>query len=273
MKLVHVMRKLSLLPFGALLLGAAGAVLRRLQLTTAFDPYSGLPKSDSGLSALLLALVIAALALFAAAAVFVSLKLDAPGSFRKSFYTGSYAAFALRAVLGLAVSVIAIVCVISGADLMALTGVSRWVFALLLFLSGVGMTSMAYYSYTQRREKPFLKLFSVIPPLFYCYFMVALYRLNAGNPVLLDFCYGCMAFAAAALSFYYAAGYAYGRKNMAGTVFTSLASVFLMTLTLADSYTLPLKLVIAAGAVYLADSTARFLSATTPKPKREPEEK
>ncbi len=271
LKLVRDMRKLSLLPLGALLLGAAGAVLRGLQLATVFDPSSGLLKRGSGVTTVLLILTVAVFALSLAVALLVSARLDVPRTFRRAFYTSSYLSFAMRALLGLGVTVTAIICGLGGTDLMALTGISRWVFVGFMALTGLAMVAMAYYSYTQRPEKPFLRLISVIPAIFYCYWMVALYRINAGNPVLLDYCYGCMAFAATAVCAYYAAGYTYSRSSVAGMVLVSLVAIFLMTVTLADSYPSGLKLTIAATAVYITDSASRFLSSAFPKPPRAPE--
>lgn len=259
------MRKLTLLPLGALLLGVAGAALRGAELTTVFDPVSGLPQRGAGVSAALIILFIAVLALSLAAAIVITLRLDVPEIFEKAYYTGSYLSFAVRAVLGATLIVMAVVCTFGRTDLMALSGLPRLVFIAFMILSGAGMVVMAYYSYTQRAESTLLRLGSVMPAIFYCYWMVALYRINAGNPVILDYCYGCLALGGAAMSSYYAAGFTYKRKNIFGTVFVSLLSIFLLTVSLADSYPIELKAVLAATAIYITDSTARFLSSMEPK--------
>lgn len=264
------MRKLSLLPLGALFLGAVGAVLRTVELGTVFDPASGLPARGAPVSTALAALTAGVIVVALAVSVAVYMKKDVPVLFKKAFYTGNYLSFAVRALLGILVIGAAALCALRYDPIMDLTDMARWVFIGFVALAGFGMTVMAYTSYTQR-ESPYLQLGSVMPAIFYCYWMVALYRVNAGNPVLIDYCYGCMAFAAAAMSAYYTAGYTYKRKSVVGSTFVSLAAIYLLTVTLADGYILPLKLVIAATAVYLTDNTARFLSALVPKPPKAPE--
>ena len=50
------MRKSAFLPWLALALGAVGALIRRTELNTVFDPSSGLPKSGAGVTVALIVL-------------------------------------------------------------------------------------------------------------------------------------------------------------------------------------------------------------------------
>lgn len=258
------MRKLSLLPLGVLLLGIVGAILRHVELNTVFDPDTGLAETGAGISVALIGLTAAVFVLAIAVTVLAVRKFEVREQFRKAFYTRGYADFAVMALLGLAVILGAVLTAFNGQPLMGLTGMAWWVFVAFLALGGYGMSSMAYSAYTQR-DNSFLRMGSVMPAILYCYWMVALYRINAGNPVLLEYCYGTMAFAAAAMSSYYTAGYAYGRKNLVGSVIAGFAAIFLLTVTLADSYAFSLKLVIGATAVYITQNTIHLLSALTPR--------
>lgn len=259
------MRKIRFLPPLALFLGAVGALLRRVELAEGFESASGLARPGCGARWALVALTAALFAVLVAAAVLAARRLQAADGFRKAFYTQGYPAFALMAVLGLAVTVCALIAMGSGISLMDLTGMARWVFLALLALAGLGMTVMAYSAYTQR-DTSFLKIGSVMPALLYCYWLVALYRVNAGNPVLADYCYGALALACAAMGFFYAAGYAFERRNLRGSVITGPFSAFLLLVAAADPWPMPLRAALAATALYLTVSSMQFLASLKDKP-------
>lgn len=259
------MRKIiRFLPPLALVLGAVGALLRHVELAEGFDPVSGL--ADPGCPArwALVAMTAAFFVLLAAAAFVTVRRLEVVDSFRKAFYTKGYVSFAAMALLGLAVVVCAFFTMRAEAP-MELSGMSRWVFLAFLALAGLGMTVMAYSAYTQR-DSSFLRLGSVMPDILYCYWLVALYRMNAGNPVLADYCYGALGFASAAMGFFYSAGYAFGRRNLVGSILMGPMSVFLLTVTVADEWPAPLRVVLLATALYLTVSSEQFLGALEDKP-------
>ena len=258
------MRKTSLLSPAALLLGLAGGLIRARELDTVFDAGSGLADAGAGISRLLIALAVLTAAGSLAAAFVLKAVRTEPEKFRKAFYIRRYLTFAVMALLGIAVVACGASCALRGIQPLGLSGISKWVFAGLMILSGVGMTVMAYAAYTQKDTPP-LPLFSVIPALFFCYWMVALYRVNAGNPVLLDFCYSVLALAAAAMSFYYFAGYAYGRRNLRGAVFTGLTAVFLLTVAAADPAPWELRATLLLAAVFECMLTSRYLAALRAK--------
>lgn len=272
------MRKwLRTLPPLALVLGVLGAFLRHVELTDGFEPYRG-PDIGEGLRGLaapgcaarwaLVALTAVLFAGLAALSVLAARRTQVGDSFRKAFYTKGYLSFAAMALLGLAVIVCAAFCVHAQPPLMELEGMSRWVFLAFLALAGLGMTVMALSAYTQK-DSSFLRLGSVMPAALYCYWLVALYRVNAGNPVLADYVYGALAFACAALGFYYAAGYAFGRRNLGGSLLTGPMSVYLLTVTAADPWPTPLRVALIATALYLTVSNRQFFASLED---RKPEE-
>lgn len=271
------MRKwLRTLPPLALVLGVLGAFLRHVELADGFEPYRGSDVGEGlrGLAApgcaarwVLVVLSVAIFAGLVALSVLAARRTQVGDSFRKAFYTRGYASFAAMALLGLVVIVCAAFCVHAQIPLMELEGMSRWVFLIFLALAGLGMTVMALSAYTQK-DSSYLRLGSVMPAVLYCYWLVALYRVNAGNPVLADYVYGALAFACAAMGFYYAAGYAFGRRNLGRSLLTGPMSIYLLTVTVADPWPTPLRVVLIATAIYLTVSNVQFLSSLED---REPE--
>ncbi len=256
------MRKLRFAPLAALALGAAGAVLRNRELASAFEE-NGLHIPWAGMTVALAALTALTAAASLALAAVTGRRFTSAEDFRRAFRVGNYVSFALMAALGAAVVVCAALTVREGAVL-GLSGMARWVFLALLALGGAGMVTMACSAYTQR-ESSFLKLGSVMPSVLFCYWMVALYRVNAGNPVLLDYCWSALAFGAASVSAYYVAGYAFGRKNLAGTVASGLIAIYLLTVALADPAPWTLRAVIAATALFITLHTTHLLTALEPQ--------
>ncbi len=264
------MRKRNLVPIAALAVGAIGAVLRRWELGTAFEE-NGLPIPWASATVTLALFTAMAIALCAVLAVLVGRSFVTPEGYKRVFRTDSYLLFAVMALLGLAVAVAAVLTALGTKDILGLTGALRWVFLALMALGGLGLTVMAYSAYTQK-DTPLIKVGTLLPSVFFCLWMVALYRQNAGNPVLLDYCYSALALGAAAVSAYCAAGYAFGRRSLRGTVFMSLAAIYLLAVATADPAPLALKLALIAMAVFLTVNTTSLLSRLTPKDPPDPEE-
>ena len=258
------MRKSAFLPWLALALGAVGALIRRTELNTVFDPSSGLPKSGAGVTVALIVLTAAAIAGAVAAGVIYSKSFTAAAGYSEAFKTKSYLVFMLKALAGIAVIVTDILLSRSDTDIIGLTGMAKWIFVLLLALAGFGLSVMAYCSYTMRGSS-FLQLGSVMPALLFCYWMVALYRINAGNPVLLDYAYPCLALAAGALSAYYSAGFAFGKQDLRGTLIMSLLAVYLLPIAAMNDGPAGLRAVLIIFALYIAAGTSSLMRGLTEK--------
>lgn len=261
------MRKRSLVPAAVLAAGVIGAVLRRTELNTAFEG-NGLPIPWAGATVALALFSALAMALCVVLAVSLGKSFTTPQGYKRAFRTDSYLLFAVMALLGIAVTLCAALTALFGWDVLGLTGASRWIFLALFALAGLGMTVMAYSAYTQKDTR-FLKGGSVMPAIFFCFWMVSLYRQNAGNPVILEYCYSALALGAAAVSGYYAAGYAFGRKALTATVLMSLAAIYFLAVAVADPAPLALKLVLAAAAVFLTVNTTGLLTQLKPTEKEE----
>lgn len=265
------MRKIRFVPLVFLLFGFIGAVLRRMELATVFDHTTGLAERGAPVSVALLVMTVVVFASALALAVIAARSFDAPDNYKRAFYTGGYLSFIVQALLGLSLLVCAALLAFSDVDILGLSGMARWVFVIFMALGGLGMAIMAYSSYTLR-DTSFLQLGSLIPSVFFCYWMVALYRVNAGNPVLLEYSYPCLGFAAAAMSAYYAAGYAYGRRNVFGAVCVGLFAVYLLPVTAMSPMPLTMRLPILAAAGFITINTSHLfdsLKTTEKKPAKE----
>ncbi len=268
------MRKCRFVPGLFLLLGAVGAVLRRVELATVFDPISGLPTPNAPVSVALT--VLTALALVAAVAVALTArrKCEAPESFREAYPVKSPLTFGVMAVLGAVVTVCAALTfrgMRAGYWILNLAGPAAAAFVLLMALAGCGMILMAWGG-RGSLDKAFLRLGSVMPALLCCYWMVAWYRVNAGNPVLLEYACPCLAFAAGAMGAFYGAGFAFGRRNLTATLWLSLMAVYLLPAAAMSPAPWFLRVPLVAMAAYFALQMGCLLSALGPKKAPEPEE-
>ena len=257
------MRRIRFVPIAVLLLGFLGAFVRHVELKTAFD-LSGLPRRGAAASVALILLTVLAAAI-ALALCLAARRYEAEGIYKRAFPIEGYGLFAVKALAGIAVTVCApLLFLRPGTELMGLEGGARWPFVILMALAGFGMTVMAYAAYT-RKNTAYLRPGSVMPALLCCYWMVACYRENAGNPILMEYGCRCLAMAAGSVSAFSRAGYAFGRRNLPGTLFLSAASVFLLPVAAADPGPLALRAPMVLYAVYIALDLVSLLSAAKPK--------
>ncbi len=262
------MRKIRFAPIAVLLLGGLGAFVRHVQLETAYDP-AGLPRPWAAATVALYMLGFLALAI-AVAMCLAARDYEAGGSFRRAIPVEGYIHFAAKALMGIVVMFCALLLMRRGVAIMGMENSARWPFVLLLGLTGFGMTVMACTSYT-RKDSPYLRPGSIAPALLCCYWMVGWYRENAGNPILLDYCFRCLALAFGCFSAFSRAGYAFGRRNITGTLLLSSVAVFLLPVAAADPAPLAMRVPLALYAVYTALDLMSLLSAA--KPKETPPEK
>ncbi|MGE4484490.1 MAG: hypothetical protein AB7C97_05145 [Oscillospiraceae bacterium] len=226
----------------AVICGAAGFFLRKNELLTVFDAETGLAEPFARVSVMLMSLLIVA-AMVIVIAVF--------GAFRGKRTEEVYEkAFAIKSVGVLALYFILGLFAVAGAVLYWLgtpAPVSGIPFAAIAFsvfaaLSGVSFIILAVHSFKGNAGIE-MGLFSVIPPLFFSFWLVVTYKQNAANPVLLDFFYECAALAVAALAFYFVAGYIYKRRCPRMTLISQLIAVCLLTVFFADINNVPFFLI------------------------------
>ena len=117
-----------------------------------------------------------------------------------------------------------------------------------LILSALAAISVAFFAiemYQDPRRKMTFAL-SIVPTLFMCFWLVFIYKQNAANPILLSYCYQCLAVITSALGFYFTSGFVYSKPAPGKTIFFYLAAVYFGFVTLADAHDLAIKLIFAA---------------------------
>lgn len=237
------------------LMGIVGFILRRRELATAFEEGTGFLKRGETSVYLVIGLTAIA-AVFVILFAWMALKGRASDvRYEKAFAMRSFFGLFLYTLLGLSMLGAAALYFVESKEAGTHTMVPELVFSAFAALSGIAVVIMASTSF---KGKGNMKgsFFSIIPPLFLCFWLILLYKENASNPILLEFCYRCLALAASALAFYYSAGYAYGRARPKMTVITSLLAVYLSVLSMADDMRLSQLILFGAlAAVQLLNSS------------------
>ena len=260
-----IMRKLSLtVPLAAALMGICLFILRRIQLNTVFDPETGLADEYAPVSLALIALCILVM-LLAVIVMFVLIRrTSAHTLYEKAFSISSVPVLALYVIVGVLMAVNAVIFWIYTIRSVSALPIVETVFSLFALLSGVSVVHLAVCSFKGIHRNS-TGILSVIPPVFFCLWLVITYKENATNPVLLDYFYECLAMAAAALSFYYAAGFVFGRGRPGMTVLTHLCAVSFMITALAGVSSTAILVLRASAASALLLNSIVFISNLKPK--------
>ena len=210
------------MPGMALALGAAGYVCRGRELAAA---QSGVIGTET---TVMLALSVAAGIVFLIASVLCARRFATKENFSKAFGGTSVQLTLVQMLLGAVFMLVGVLCTVSP-DLFEGYSVSvQRIFGALGVASGAAVAMLALHAYKGSRKSGWVGLFSVIPALFLCMWIVIVYRSNATNPDISSFGYDCLAIAAAAFAFYYWAGYVYGRRGLFRTLFSALAAIYLL---------------------------------------------
>jgi len=248
------MKKAYLAPAFALILGGFAALLRREMLATAFDPFTGLMNRGET-SVMLLCVLTGVMVLFATVFARCVKGGYAPAdTFRKGYKNNCVVVMAVSALAGLAVT--------AGGVLGWLgdeyRGVTETVLYCLEAVSGICIVALSVNAYTGR-ENIFVGISNIAPCLYFVARLALCYRDHAAVPAVLRYCFTLMALAAACVSFYYAAGYHYGRAKVFGTVASHLLGVYFCCMLLGEETTLPGMLVAAGTLIYLFFTAAAAL--------------
>jgi len=231
-------------PFIALLAGAGGFYLRLTELLSVFDRRTGLAERSASVTIALIVLTV----IFLLFAFFFSLRATvrhtASDGFENAYGTDplSYpVVFSLIGIVWLGATVKHFIDVNASG---ALPGVQLY-FLILSALSAVSIAVFAIEMFQDPRRKIIYAL-SIIPTLFMCFWLILMYRQNATNPVLLSYCYQCLAIITAALGFYFTSGFIYNKPAPGKTIFTYMAAIYFGFVTLADDHAVSIKIIIAA---------------------------
>lgn len=227
------------MPLAAFAAGVAGFFIRRTELGTVFDEATGLAERNAPVSMILIALSVAVFLAFAMVSYFIGSKYKAVNDYVHAFSPAGFSYLAIFFILGFCWLASDIMYFL---DLQAVGvfAVIDMIYVIMSALSAVSIIFLARAAY-RRRAGAELLLFGVIPSVFLCFWLILLYKQNAANPVLLEYSYQTLAISAAALSFYFSAGFVF-KKTAAGKLLLSmLLTVYFGMVVLADNTGLPQK--------------------------------
>lgn len=242
----------------ALIAGIIGYLLRSQEVNTVFESVTGLAERNALVTVILISLSALVIVLAVVFAVSISSRYKAENAYTQAFKSNSFIYFAVSFLIGMIWLAAAVIYFFSQRTSGVLTVIDV-VFVFLALLSAVSVIVLAHGTFIRRSGNEMM-LFSVIPSLFFCFWLVILYKDNAANPVLLSFGYQSLAIAACALSYYFSAGFAFGKAVTGRAVFTYIVTIFFCIVVLADPISLPVKLIFVITVVNMLMSTLLFIN-------------
>ena len=238
------MRRLAVfMPFFALVAGACGFYVRLMERFHVFDATTGLPEPRATITLALIAVAAGFIIIIAVFSIRAGIKYTSQPGFENAFGTESLAypfIITLLCVVWFGAAVKYFIDAYASFDLTA----AELYFAILSGLASLAALFFAIEIYQDPKRKASLVL-SVVPILFMCFWLIIMYKDNASNPILLSYCYYCLAIIFATLSFYYTAGFVFKKPAPGKAIFVYLGSIFFCFITLADDHETSLKLVFA----------------------------
>lgn len=121
------------------------------------------------------------------------------------------------------------------------------VLALFAILSGLSFRYLVAAPYKEHEDN-LQCLCCTVMVLMYSYWLVVCYKLHAATPSAWTYGFEVLAIGTNAISFYYMAGYAFGRVRPYRSLFGSMTGAFLSLVTLPDGHYLGMQLMFLASA-------------------------
>jgi len=232
------------MPFFALLAGTSGYYLRLLELWSVFEVQpsgSPLPRTGAGITYTLILVTVVFLLLVFLFAYNARRRHASPPGFQNAFGTEPLTYPFIFLAAGLAWLGATVKYFI---DLNALGAIPlpEIFFSALSALSAISIALFAVEMYQDPRRKSTLAL-SIIPTIFMCFWLIMFYSRNSSNPVLLSYCYQCLAIVSSTLGFYFTSGYIYNKPAPGRTIFAYLAAIYFCFVTLADNHSISIKMI------------------------------
>jgi len=232
------------MPFFALLAGAIGFYMRRLEWSTVFDS-AGLPERGAFLTSALIALAVLFFVFSLIFSIVVSVRYRSLRGFENAFGTDSLAYPFSFGIIGLVWLAATVMYFLENRELGQAGIIMTVYFPVFSALSAISAAFFAVEMYNDPRRKSVFAL-GVIPTLFLCFWLVLVYRDNASNPVLLSYAYQILAIIASALAFYFTSGFVYGKPAPGKTVFFYFMSIFFCFITVADGHNIMIRVIFAS---------------------------
>ena len=228
----------------ALLTGVVGALLRRQEVASIFDPHSGLAERGAGISIALMAFSFAVVLLLFGLSLLVS-RQPSPASV-VTFDGGLFGTLLLSA-LGLIVFIFAALeamSLLESGELFAQNGAflaqnNAPIPLSAVRLGAAGLSGLALILMAILGPRGInVAIPSTVPVFWICIWLIVSHIDRASNPVLLSYVYNLFALAALLLALYYIAGYAFRQNRPGRLVFTCSAAVYFTGVTMGDDLTL-----------------------------------
>lgn len=230
--------------------GAFGFFVRWLQLRSALDAETGLMRPGAASGRVLIALCVVVAAVQLLYTFRLRNRLPAPGL--DFFARGSAIYRFFCAAMGLLTFVAGVLLLLA-----ALRGrmVLCFFLALLAMFAGLCMSALSMSATAGAAARC---LCCTVPVLFFCFWLIVVYKNNASNPVIWSFCMPLLAITANVLGWFYLAGLAYDKPKPACLLFFCQYAPFLSLLSLADSAGLGEKLALLCPSLLLLAAAARM---------------
>lgn len=228
--------------------GAFGAFFRWLQNQTAFETDTGLLKPGV-INYIVPLVIVAALYLFYRIVKGIKAqRLTPPDNVWHAFrakhiaYPAVYYGTALITVVG------GFVTLLTARDFIG-AGFFRFV-ALLALVCGVSFPMIC--SASKKKYSPsMVSTIMTLPIIMCCVWLIGSYKVNASTPTVWAFAVEIIALCILTISFYYAAGFAFGKAMPHRAMFFNMAGAFMCIMTLADTRLFGLQLVLVGSAAML----------------------
>lgn len=251
------MDKKRILPALALIGGATGFGLRKIELATVFVAETGLPQKGAAVSIALIALsVVMGLLFFLLSPSSDTLK---DSNYHQAFGGCQNGLYVVGGVVAVFATLIAGVLLIYG-------GVSTQPLVLTQLILGVGCVAAAPFQFsvikantTQGKEQGYVG--ALLAPAFVtCLWLIVSYQSQAANPVVLDYIYGLLAIICLLIGLYQMAGFSFEKPKVKGMCVFSLFGVHCTFITMADAHELWEYALLGGMALFLLVHTGVLLA-------------
>ena len=240
------MKKGFLLSLTTLLAGVGGAVLRRLEWNTGFEPETGL--AIAGNRPLLGLLLLSALLGIGLILALRTGKAPANGS-GTVVRPRSFVCLAATGIAALALAVGGVLAAID-AQTQAPPQTARMIWGLCAVVTAGFLLWTAVGPFVEKTPGKY-RFRLLVPAFFCCYWLILAYEAHSANPVILQYMFQLFAVICILLSFYFIAGFDFGRAKVRSAAFFGYWGCFFTGVTLMDPHTPGIFLIHAAAAVYL----------------------
>lgn len=262
------MRKELVLPVTAIVGGAIGFFLRRLELATAFEPDTGLPIEGMPVTWALIALSAAVAVVLLLLCLGVGKGFE--GGYDQAFRARDAAPYMMGMTAGAFLAAAAGVLLLlklprlyaeasletSGFPMFSL--VPMVLLAVLCLCSAWSMLMLGKNNY-RGEEKGRYSAWLLIPAYTCCMWLIVSYQEHSGDPIILDYVYQLFSVIAAVLGCYFLSGFGFGRGRPAAAAFFSAEAMYFALVTLADAHEPAFLLLYAGCFFYFAASAVALL--------------